>query len=598
MMISGVLLTVCFWTLLLPLVKRQDPSLDRRLSLTGFWEDKQRALDLGLLIYHDASFIGYLGDRAWTEKVIQWVINEKEPLLGHGVNPVHSLPYLTNHKFPREVDPALAWAEWWKGHHSQTQEQWIQEGFKLHGFDISLPPNQKDWPKLLSLLGATAGPFDFDPTMLIEMHYPEYLRYNAYRWLRDSGFEPIRYFADHAHQQMSGDESGGLIVYQEQKAQFEEIICPLPGKLASADQEWWGVLGLDGGIHLPELVHPVVQTVVTLVFVALFSLGYFLACARRTDASPKPKSPEYTIKRRTFGWLFLTAGAFGAVNYWLFLVPWLQGKAPDYTPHLSAQGFWESKQTHLKWGPWWHEDGNLVGLFGDREWAARIIEWIASGKDIESCQAGHRDSALPLLTNQEFDLSDSGQAWQRWWHKNEAKTQEQWIQEGFKKQGFDIALPPTEKDWPQLLTLLGSTAGSSPAKWEEEKSTPPSMLHPFYARYNAYRWLRDSGFEPVLYALAHRSQMSGDERGGLLEYQAHVLDMQRFFESQVPGRLAFAPKEGSGWVDPFTFEQSPTLLQTRFQLAFTSCCAILGLIGWGIMRPRTLRNGRPDAVTP
>lgn len=591
-MVLGLMIGLGFWWVA-TVSRSSAPEYDPQRSPAGFWSDVQTSLQIYRWRHEDNGSVGVFGDEFWAQKIMGTLAAGCAFEGCFGDHRDNALSMITNHDFSTESDVRKAWLDWWQTHQSENQEQWIQQGFKAHGFDITLPSSQEDWPQLLQILGATAGPDPWEERgrQGPQMIYPLQVRYNAYRWLRDSGFDPVRCFLDEARHTLTPEQSGGLIDYV--KFKLISNVPPPPGRMAFAPPPDWGYLGAFGKDRLPFSLRTNTQIYASLISLFLIGVGWKISRSKQPGIALRPST-----RRRMFGGFLFTFSLCAACVFWGFTVPWIQGRAPDYTPHLSAQGFWESKQTHLKWGPWWHEDGNLVGLFGDKEWAAKIIDWIASGKDIESCQAGHRDSALPLLTNQKFDLSDSGQAWQAWWQKNEAKTQEQWIQEGFKKRGFDIALPPTEKDWPQLLTLLGSTAGPAPAKWEEQKSTPPSMLHPFYARYNAYRWLRDSGFEPVLYALAHRSQMSGEERGGLLEYQARVLDMQRIFESQVPGCLAFAPKESSGWVDPFTFKESPTLLQTRFQLTFTSGCAILGLIGWGIMRPRTLRNGRPDAVTP
>jgi hypothetical protein len=581
------------WAFLIPLVKRQDPSLDPRLSLATFWEEKQQALDQDLLVYHDAWYIGLFGDKVWAEKAVQWVIEGKRPLLDHGASPAYSLPKLTNHEFPRDADAAVVWANWWKGHESLSQEQWLQEGFKNHGFEISLPPSQNDWPKLLSILGATAGPTEF-PLDTVEILYPEHLRYNAYRWLRDSGFEPMRYLTDHADRSMPGDESGGVIEFQRGAGGLNQFICPLPGRMAFADQEWYGGQTLDGGIHLELFSHRVVQAGMTVAFTVPFILGLYLVGRQESGTSSrvsisqneKSKPRLWRSLRLVLGWLLIIAGAGCAMGHWFLVVPWLQGKEPDYTPHLSVQGYWDSKQTHLKWGRWWHEDGWVVGLFGDKAWAERLMQWMAAGKEMENCGNGHWEEALPFITNHKLAFSNSGQAWQDWWKSNKHKTQEEWIQDGFKNHGFEIGLPPAKEDWPHLLTLMGSSAGPEPAL-EDGSGQPQQHTYPFHARYNAYRWLRDSGFEPAFYVLSHRHEISGEALSGAQNYwEMEQDDVLKLFAVPLPGRFAFAPSPDWGFSRRFIFNGPPFELSGRFELAFIAGCSVVCLIGWLLVRRR------------
>jgi len=107
------------------------------------------------------------------------------------------------------------------------------------------------------------------------------------------------------------------------------------------------------------------------------------------------------------------------------------------------------------------------------------------------------------ITNQ--DVGEDADAWVDWWRKNRSKSQEEWIADGFRQRGFDIAVPPTAVQTPILLAVLGNS--------ETNKLT----AIPNEMKYNAFRCLRDSGFETVAFALSNRT-LSAEIGQGLLEY--------------------------------------------------------------------------------
>ena len=120
-------------------------------------------------------------------------------------------------------------------------------------------------------------------------------------------------------------------------------------------------------------------------------------------------------------------------------------------------------------------------MFGDKQWVQWIMDRVRSDKDLLGCSAGHKDHALRLLTNQ--DAGKSVADWRAWWEQNRSKSQEDWIREGFRKYDVDLQTPPTRANTVALLKL---------AVYMEEK---PGCI-PDYIQYNAFRWLRDSDFEP------------------------------------------------------------------------------------------------------
>lgn len=308
---------------------------------------------------------------------------------------------------------------------------------------------------------------------------------------------------------------------------------------------------------------------------------------------PSTKTSALRTSLRWLGGLMCFAGLSCAASYWLFILPWLQGKFPEYTPHLSMQGYWEAKQPHLKWGPWWNEDGNVVGVFGGKEWAERLMQWIAEGKEMQNFQNVHWEEALPVITNHEFDFSNSGKAWQEWWKDNHSKTQEEWIQAGFEKLGVEVGMPPTEKDWPQLLALLKTAP--APASAEEKDHARPSQKyhHSFHVRYNAYRWLRDSGFDPVTYILSDQPGGSAELLNGAQQWwEMDKKDMRALFSAPPPGQLQFAPKTGWGFSGEPVSDRPPIGPPQKSRFAVTTICAVLCLAGGWMLRRRPVVSSK------
>jgi len=97
-----------------------------------------------------------------------------------------------------------------------------------------------------------------------------------------------------------------------------------------------------------------------------------------------------------------------------------------------------------------------------------------------------------------------------------------------------------------LLDLLGNTATNKGARVPE------------YLKYNAFRWLRDSGFNAMKYAVSNLTEASDQQvRRGLLEYAN--------FESRYPGRdyvgiLAFGHTKDDMWDLPQPIMSTPRFL--------------------------------------
>ena len=67
--------------------------------------------------------------------------------------------------------------------------------------------------------------------------------------------------------------------------------------------------------------------------------------------------------------------------------------------------------------------------------------------------------------------------------------------------GVTVHLPPTSDDVEPLLRLLGQQSEDEISERKEGESRPEVV--PEYIQYNAFRWLRDSGFQPLRFAASN-----------------------------------------------------------------------------------------------
>jgi hypothetical protein len=259
----------------------------------------------------------------------------------------------------------------------------------------------------------------------------------------------------------------------------------------------------------------------------------------------KRQTRKWRVICRAAGLLLLLLGLY--CGYWWFykLGPLRRVLDPQWVLGHSQQEHWREVQKGIARGMWDHDDGYNVGMCGDKSWAEWIMSHVKPGTNM-GCfgYPCHSATAMRYITNQ--DAGEDADAWLEWWEKNKSKSQEQWLAEGFAQRGFRVDVPPTPGQTPMLLTLLGSP--------ETKDSSDIRIFRPM--KYNAFRCLRDSGFEPVRFALSNRPISANIERG-LLEYAK----LHRFWPEAVGlGILPFARKDGG--TSSFAL---PQLLEPRFQ---------------------------------
>lgn len=232
------------------------------------------------------------------------------------------------------------------------------------------------------------------------------------------------------------------------------------------------------------------------------------------------------LARLVPGFLLLLLGG-GAADVWFRRVaPFMRTQDPEWCSAHSDEAYWIEAQKAIHRGMWVHDTGFIVGRYGDKRWAEWIMARVKPGQDMGCSSEGlcHSANAMRDITN--HDAGPSANDWLGWWESNKSKSQAEWIAAGFRQRGFNVEVPPKPGEFPILLAILGNTA------------TNKSEAIPGWMKYNAFRCLRDSGFEPVGFALSNR-QVSAEVAVGLLAYAERN---RRALEASAVGTLPFAVK--------------------------------------------------------
>lgn len=283
---------------------------------------------------------------------------------------------------------------------------------------------------------------------------------------------------------------------------------------------------------------------------------------------------------RIFGVLLLGTGLFFAYHWFYYFAPSRRIMDPHWFTNHSQREYWKELQSSIQRGLWEHDEAWYVGQYGDKSWAKWIMEH-SSGQ--MACMGGkpcHGAVAMRYLSNQ--DVGEEADAWHEWWKTNQSKSQEEWLADGFRQRGYMIDIPPKPEQFIVLLNVLGNIETNRPNAISKEM------------KYNAFRCLRDSGFDPVAYILSNRTVSAIGERG-LLEYEKH----QRRWPSAIGvGLLPFAKRPfGSKEADYNDTFVLPPFMQTSFKnwvyaLIWSPLALGVGLIGWSFRKCRVASNGK------
>ncbi len=161
-----------------------------------------------------------------------------------------------------------AWDQWTEANRGHSQEEWIRDGFLRYGIKVHLPPERDDTVPLLRLLGRKSWDFLFSGPEGAETQnaIPSYVHYNAYRWLRDSGFEPLEFASSNPSLAANSEISQGLLTFAAWRAAY-------PGRdrlgvLALGPQS---AMGANSNLRL--LVAEPWLVVAVNAFIAIFTIG-------------------------------------------------------------------------------------------------------------------------------------------------------------------------------------------------------------------------------------------------------------------------------------------------------------------------------------
>lgn len=276
--------------------------------------------------------------------------------------------------------------------------------------------------------------------------------------------------------------------------------------------------------------------------------------------------------------LMIIGAAIVAYLWFYKIAPTRHTLDPAWYRRHSTEAYWAEVRTGIQRFGWGHLDP--IGPYADAEFMSWAMSHTRPDDDISGCVAGHRVGGFRQITN--HDLGDSAAEWLAWWQQNEAKSQEEWIRDGFTPYGVTVGIPPSEADTIPLLTLLGNV------------STNESDRIPGFVKYNAFRWLRDSGFNPVAFAISNATESTQTViTAGLLEY----FRRERIFPKRDHvGELTFGENR-----DLYADCTLPGMLQPRFKagvyaLVFGLPCLAVAMIAWTLKKPRH-KNVEPDGST-
>ncbi len=205
------------------------------------------------------------------------------------------------------------------------------------------------------------------------------------------------------------------------------------------------------------------------------------------------------------GCTLLIAAVLASYLWFYTLAPWRRISSYEWCRDHSRERVWEEDQKNIRRFMWYHD--TWARKYGTKATARWLIERMEPGDDISSCGAGHKHDALQHTTNQD---ATNAAGWIAWWAGHGSKSQTEWIRDGFIPYGIDsLATSPGTNEVVALLDLVGNT---------ETNATGMDVV-PCYVRYNAFRWLRDSGFEPVPFALSNVTSRTAERtKRGLVEF--------------------------------------------------------------------------------
>jgi len=155
------------------------------------------------------------------------------------------------------------WIDWWEWNKDKTQTDWIREGFQLRGIIVSNPLTTETTMTLLHVLTST--------------NEPRWFKFNAKRWLRDSGFRAWRFDLESVPPSERPTLTRTLLNF----AAWQGLTVENPGKLFFLKQTVNDRPVSDSRYTEPLMFRPWTGTVVSSIITLLAAGGGWLLLCRR-----------------------------------------------------------------------------------------------------------------------------------------------------------------------------------------------------------------------------------------------------------------------------------------------------------------------------
>lgn len=286
---------------------------------------------------------------------------------------------------------------------------------------------------------------------------------------------------------------------------------------------------------------------------------------------------------------FSLAIAGGVVGYWwcYLLVPLRHMTDPDWLASHSEEARWSVEQQYyhrLENAPDLCFRGDRIGYYGDEEWFYWLEEKIRNPEKFRHC--GCTAYALTLMANQDAE------SWEQWARTNRSKSQLEWIRDGFQTFGVMVHIPPEPEEVLPLIRLLGRRSWSYLYGGPQGTNAPGAI--PSYIQYNAFRWLRDSDFNPGGFASTNSVLLAQPEISkGLVSFSQ--------WEAAYPGRHGLGVLE-LGRIDDYDYSlrKPPAVFRPWIAGGISVVIVIvtlagLGLALWGFRKKVDLKAVEPRA---
>ena len=252
-----------------------------------------------------------------------------------------------------------------------------------------------------------------------------------------------------------------------------------------------------------------------------------------------------------------------AFIWFIWIAPLKHIYSRTWNREHSTMRYWEEAQKSVHRVGVTHDVGIEMGRWGNKDWVVWIMQHIKPGQVIDGCEASHLGESLADMTNQQ--LEPKAEIWLAWWKTNQNKSQLEWIQDGFASKGILLQQPLTTNNILALLKL-SHLATNAPVF----TNTLPHFRQSL--RFNAFRWLRDSGFRPLDLDLKNipdedKNQITLQLIDYVEWYGEHYLD---------PGKLPITEDR--------EYFSEPMLLEARFR--WTLYFALAALIISGVWLSR------------